>query len=43
MNDNTYRTIEYDLKYSISGGNATISSAASGSYTTQVIFVVLPL
>lgn len=43
MNDNTYRTVEYDLKYSISGGNTTISSAASGSYTTQVIFVVLPL
>lgn len=43
MSDITYRTMEYDLKYSISGGNATISSAASGSYTTQVIFVVLPL
>ncbi|MEJ5964304.1 hypothetical protein [Pedobacter immunditicola] len=43
MSDNTYRTIEYDLKYSISGSNTTISSAASGSYTTQVIFVVLPL
>jgi hypothetical protein len=43
MRDNTYRTIEYDLKYSITGGNTLISSAASGSYATQVIYVVLPL
>ena len=43
MLDKTYETIEYDLKYSISGSNSTISSAAAGSYTTQVIFVVLPL
>ena len=42
MSDNT-QTTEYDLKYSISSGNALISSAASGSYTTQVVFAVLPL
>ena len=42
MSDDT-QTTEYDLKYSISAGNTLISSAASGSYSTQVIFAVLPL
>jgi hypothetical protein len=43
MPDNTYRTIEYDLKYVISGANTNISAAAPGAYSTQVIYVVLPL
>ncbi|PYF76568.1 hypothetical protein [Pedobacter nutrimenti] len=42
MNDYTYQTIEYDLRYSIAGGNTTINTAKGGTYTTQVIYVILP-
>ncbi|MHA4896678.1 hypothetical protein ACXZ1K_18155 [Pedobacter sp. PWIIR3] len=43
MLDYTYQTTDYTLKYTIAGNNSLINSAPSGSYATQVIYVVLPL
>ncbi len=40
-NDYTYQTVEYNLKYIMEANNA-ITTAPSGTYTTQVIYVVLP-
>lgn len=40
--DYTYQTVQYSLTYSIAGGNGILVSVPAGSYTTQLIFVVLP-
>lgn len=41
--DYTYQTTEYDLNYAISGGNSAVLSSNTGAYSTQVIYIVLPL
>ncbi|MES2826517.1 MAG: hypothetical protein V4687_00105 [Bacteroidota bacterium] len=43
MPDFTYQTIEYNLRYYTLGNTLAITSAPSGNYTTQVIYLVLPL
>ncbi len=40
--DYTYQTIQYNLQYSIAGGNSSINTSEPGSYATQLIYVVLP-
>lgn len=42
MNDYTYQTVTYDLRYYIDGGNSTINAAPGGVYSSQVIYVILP-
>jgi hypothetical protein len=37
-----YHTVDYNLRYFILPGNTVISSAATGAYSTQLIYVVLP-
>lgn len=40
--DYTYQTVSYSLTYSIAGGISNLVSVPAGSYSTQLIFVVLP-
>ncbi|HEY6081912.1 MAG TPA: hypothetical protein VIU45_00560, partial [Chitinophagaceae bacterium] len=39
--DYTYQTIQYNLQYSIAGGDSHLFSIPVGNYSTQLIFVVL--
>ncbi|EOR93725.1 hypothetical protein ADIARSV_3065 [Arcticibacter svalbardensis MN12-7] len=41
LTDHTYQTVEYNLEYLIEA-NSAITTAPSGTYTTQVVFVILP-
>lgn len=42
MPSHLYHTVDYNLRYFILPGNTVISSTATGSYSTQLIYVVLP-
>ncbi|RZK80688.1 MAG: hypothetical protein EOO92_07275 [Pedobacter sp.] len=37
-----YQTVDYNLRYFTNPGNTTVASSPSGSYTTQIIYVILP-
>lgn len=39
--DYTYQSVQYNLQYSIAGGNSHLFSIPVGNYSTQLIFVVL--
>lgn len=39
--DYTYQTVQYNLQYSIAGGDSHLFSIPVGNYSTQLIFVVL--
>ncbi|MGF7230641.1 hypothetical protein [Arachidicoccus sp.] len=42
LTNSTYQEQYYDLTYSIPGGNTTIAAASGGTYTTDIIYVLLP-
>ncbi|HEU0227904.1 MAG TPA: hypothetical protein VFQ86_09210, partial [Arachidicoccus soli] len=42
MTNYTFQSVKYDLTYSISGNNTTIFQSSSGTYTTNIIYILLP-
>ncbi|AYD48709.1 hypothetical protein [Arachidicoccus soli] len=42
MTNSTFQSVKYDLTYSISGNNSTIFQSSSGTYTTNIIYILLP-